>query len=953
MVKIRTVMNNDILYSKHLIFYVLIIGLLPLSLRGQQKHIYLANDNHTDYFWTANDESYSNVAINEIDYYLNLTESTLNLPLPHQNRYNLDCAWYVYEYQQNKSPEDFQVLIDRIKSGHMSMPLNWLVSTYGGQPTEAVIRGMYWPGKLARDYDLDISLAVSMENQTQPLGLASLWAGSGARYSWKGVCSCASTVLPIKLAHRNHEIYKYSGLDGQGVLMKWYSWDYHPYGLGGYAEAWDLSSVFTDCIDKCNTDEYPYNIVAAFGHAGDALSNTTDVFHNFAVDHSDEENQIYVSNEADFFEHVESNYGIENIPVEALSYGNEWDLNCATLAPITAKMRNAVEKLRTAEALASIISLEEADFYSGFETEREQAWRALGSFWDHNFGLGGCCYPERNEWQISLQQQVSNYADQLFLASANALGHSINKSSDNTRFFVFNSLGWLRSGYVDVSYTDTENIKIIDITTGAEVPFQILPTVEKLRIHASDIPAVGYKVYEIQTGESAGFPMTATLGNSVFENDNYRLSVTSAGVITSLVDKDQNEEFVQEENNLFLNDFGQGNAAEGNLTLLNNGPVSATIRCESPNPLQHTTDITLYKHLKRIDIENEINQEFGSDIRAYTFSFNLEDPTIWHEELGAILKAKYQESGGHYANADLPVRYDWLTLNHFADIGNSSKRVTLSNKGAAFMKPGNSLGEFLDENSNQIHVMIGGVIQETDNPYILNQYGLTTFNNDFALVTYDDVFDAKQSMKFALEHQNPLVAGYVQTTGNTLPEDSFSLVQIDNPELLLWTLKPAEDGINDGGLILRFWNMDTEAQPGIIDFAGEVLSAKKTTHLETDRMSAMVEEGKLNVNIGQQKMETFRVFLDELIDSIPKNQSESNINIFPNPNTTGNLRIEAEGYDFPITLKIYTPKGQLLVEEKIHYKYHDLQINDFPSGLLLFTLESNGQHFTKKVLITK
>ncbi len=676
-------------------------------------------------------------------------------------------------------------------------------------------------------------------------------------------------------------------------------------------------------------------------------------FHNFAIDNQDEETLIYVSNEVDFFEHIESQYGLENIPGEALSYGNEWDLNCATLAPITARIRNSVEKLRTAEALASIVSLEEADFYSGFEAEREQAWRALGSFWDHNFGLGGCCYPERNEWQISLQQQVSTYVDQLLQTSLEALGFNITNSSNNTRFFVFNSLGWSRSDYVEIAYSGSENIKIIDITSSAEVPFQIFAQDNKLRIFASDVPSLGYKVYEIQTGENGGFPWTATFENNVFENDYYRITASSEGVITSLIDKDVNQEFVLEENGRFLNDFGQGNGNEGNLTVLSNGPVSATLQCTSPNPLQHTTRITIYKELKRVDIENEINQEFGNEIRAYSFSFNLEDPTIWHEELGAILKAKYQENGGHYADADLPVRYDWLTLNHFADIGNSTKRVTLSNIGAAFMKPGNSLGEFLDENSPQINVMIGGIIRETDNPYILNQYGLTTFKNDFALVTYNDAFDAKRSMKFALEHQNPLVSGYVQSMGSILPEDTFSLIQINNPAVLLWALKPAEEGINEGGLILRLWNMDTINQTVTVDFAGEVISGTKTTHLETDLMSALVEEGKLRVNLGQQRLETFRVFMDELTDSIPKNPTEFNINIFPNPNATGKLRIEIEGYDAPVSLKVYNTKGQLVLEKTINYKYHDLQMKNFPSGLFLFSFETNSQQLTKKVLITQ
>ncbi|KAA3620720.1 MAG: T9SS C-terminal target domain-containing protein [Bacteroidetes bacterium] len=929
----------------------LLILVVVYSPSAQIRHIYLANDNHTDYYWTANDVAYTNVAINEIDYYLGLTEATLNLPAPHQSRYNLDCAWYVYEYQQNKTPEEFQVLIDRIKSGHMSIPLNWLVSTYGGQPTEAVLRGMYWPGKLARDYDLDISLAVSMENQTNPLGLASLWAGSGARYSWKGVCSCASTILPIRLANRNHEIYKYSGLDGLGVLMKWYSFDYHPYGLGGYAEAWDLSSVFSDCIDKCNTEEHPYNIVGAFGYAGDDLINLTDAFHNFAIDHTDENNQIYVSNEVDFFEHFENEYDENEIPVESLSYGNEWDLNCATLAPVTAKMRNSIELLRTAEALASIISLKEPGFYAAFEEERSTAWRAIGSFWDHNFGLGGCCYPERNDWQIMLQEQVTDYVDNLLGSSLNALGQMISGNAKNQRFFVFNPLGWTRSGYFDMVYDGPENIRIFDISTNTEIPFQLDNESNLLRIFATDIPAVGYKVFDIQNGAGQEFPVTGVLDDNIFENDYFQLTLTPEGVITSLIDKAENTEFGQETNGRFINDFGQGNGSDGTMTLLNNGPVSATVQCTSPNPLQHTTNITLHKYQKRIDIRNHINDEFGNDQRTYSFSFELDNPTLWHEELGAILKAKYEANGGHYANADQPVRYDYLTLNHFADIGNDQKRVVLSNKGAAFMKPGSSSGEFLDEQSSQINVLIGGIIRETENPHILNQYGLTNFQNDFAIHTYHNSFDAEASMKFAMEHQNPLVGGYVQGGGNAFPSTTFSLVSIDNPNLLLWALKPAEAGINDGGLVLRVWNMDSKNQPGVINFSGNVLTAYQTNHLETNLSPAYTEANNLLVNPGKQSMETFRVFLDELTDSLPEPEPSFDVSIFPNPNSSGKITIQISTLEKPAFLKVYNPKGQLLFEDSIRTNSYDLDTRNYSSGIYLFQLSSGEKAVSKKVFV--
>ena len=47
-----------------------------------------------------------------------------------------------------------------------------------------------------------------MENQTLPGGVASLWAGAGATYSWKGICDCATQ---IDAGDRPREIYRFAG----------------------------------------------------------------------------------------------------------------------------------------------------------------------------------------------------------------------------------------------------------------------------------------------------------------------------------------------------------------------------------------------------------------------------------------------------------------------------------------------------------------------------------------------------------------------------------------------------------------------------------------------------------------------------------------------------------------------------------------------------------------------
>src|SRR5207344_2846285 len=113
-------------------------------------------------------------------------------PTDSRGRFNTDGSLWIWEYERNRSATQFNRLVGHLRDGSLTMPLNPAVLCYGAMPAEAVLRSMYYAGRLERRLGLRFPLAMAMENQTLPGGLASLWAGSGAQYSWRGVCGCAS-----------------------------------------------------------------------------------------------------------------------------------------------------------------------------------------------------------------------------------------------------------------------------------------------------------------------------------------------------------------------------------------------------------------------------------------------------------------------------------------------------------------------------------------------------------------------------------------------------------------------------------------------------------------------------------------------------------------------------------------------------------------------------------------
>jgi alpha-mannosidase len=118
-------------------------------------------------------------------------------------------------------------------------------------------------------------------------------------------------------------------------------------------------------------------------------------------------------------------------------------------------------------------------------------------------------------------------------------------------------------------------------------------------------------------------------------------------------------------------------------------------------------------------------------------------------------------------------------------------------------------------------------------------------------------------MKFALEHQNPLVTGAV-TGGSAYPATSYSLLTLSNPNVLLWALKPSEEGILSG-LIARVWNLSASAATFSLALAGRpILTAQRATHIETPIEAAAVRNGVMTADLNPRQLGTFALDVFDL-----------------------------------------------------------------------------------------
>jgi alpha-mannosidase len=329
------------------------------------------------------------------------------------------------------------------------------------------------------------------------------------------------------------------------------------------------------------------------------------------------------------------------------------------------------------------------------------------------------------------------------------------------------------------------------------------------------------------------------------------------GAIRSFTDKQRGDtELAATLGGLKLNDFAADSDAGEPLRVEHRGPVSVTLLARSHAGLPHSTAITLYRGSDRVDIRNELQANFG-DVRHWAFSFALNQPSVWTEEVGAVILNRPQSAGGDYA--DTHARYDYITVNHFADItdGSGTKGVTVSNPDLAFARLGHSTATHLDTTTPQLHLLAGGQV-DGPNLGIRGQNGNTRFLQRFALRPHGGYHPAV-AMKFALEHQNPFVTGALTGSGSgAYPETTHSLLRVSNPDVLLWALKPHEDGI-EHGLVARLWNLSDKPANTEVFLALAISGAYRTTHIETDIEAVpLTAAGTLPATFTRQQIQTYR-----------------------------------------------------------------------------------------------
>ena len=91
------------------------------------------------------------------------------------------------------------------------------------------------------------------------------------------------------------------------------------------------------------------------------------------------------------------------------------------------------------------------------------------------------------------------------------------------------------------------------------------------------------------------------------------------------------------------------------------------------------------------------------------------------------------------------------------------------------------------------------------------------------------------------DHTDYMWSGDEVQCSKAYPARTFSLLSVSDPDVLLWTVKPAEEGIG-AGIVIKVWNLEDENRNCMVSSPYPFKSVRAITHIENDRVPLHCED---------------------------------------------------------------------------------------------------------------
>jgi alpha-mannosidase len=661
---------------------------------------------HTDIGYTRPQSEILAEHMRFIDYALDYCDQTDGMPDDAKFRWSCESSWVTREYLRSRPASQIKRFMKRIAEGRIEVTGMYL--NMAEIPDENIMYDFLQPLK---DFDkLGIPVKTAMQNDVNGIAwcLPDYFKNTGVKYLSMGINETRS-IRPFD----KPTCFWWEAPSGERLLAFRADVYMTPNDLGLINKSPNFAANMLWHLANLDSKNYQFDRIALqfCGYRTDNAPPSTaacEVVKQWNARY--EYPKFRLALVSDFFEYVEKNYG-DKLPVYRNAWLDWWTDGYGTTSRETAEVRKTQNMKQVDEGLFAMVSMMGGELTPSLEGKIDHISENALLFDEHTCGADESISRPYSENSTKQWLQKGAYAwealKKVTLLNEEALARfqEFLKKADYPVIYVINSLGWNRSGDINL-FIDYEVLpvskkaRIVDLSTGKEVPAQLLTKRAEGAywvVEVTDIPAMGYKALKIELSDNEPSTVSGT-NTEVLENQYYKIVIDKAtGSVSSLFDKELKQELADNRNSYkigqsvreTLSDRGQMIATRttvSNVTVNagTNGAVWESVRIASDlegfekgsegAPKGVELEIRLYKNVKKIEFKYMAHKLILADPEALyiAFPFSLPGSRIVFETIGATLT-----QGGQLPGSSS----DWNAAQNFVAVrGKTGQIVIVSNE---------------------------------------------------------------------------------------------------------------------------------------------------------------------------------------------------------------------------------------------------------------------------------
>lgn len=800
-------------------------------------------------------------------------------------KFNFETGWLVENYLHARRPARVRELMRLARTGRVGINAMYLNLMTGLCTGEELYRSLYFSEGLHREYGIPLKFACLTDAPSHSWFVPTLLADAGVPGFANGSNQTRAPLLQNSRLNEDSPFY-WEGPDGRRV-MSWFARSYLQLDrlVGDHPSVEHLARTVPQFLARYRRGDYPVDAVLLYGlftDNADLRDGDARVLEDWNRAYAFP--KITPATDADYYAYLSEHFA-GKLPTFRGDAGSYWEDGAGSSAAETAINRDTQRLLPAVETAAALATLfQPGEVYPA--AEFREAWKNLLFYDEHTWGAhSSVSQPDRrfvtDQWEFKRAYAMRAHwaARDLMYRSFYRLVQNI--SLTGPTFFVFNPDVWARSGAVELELEPTR--QLVDLATGAEVPVEEIGRKDGyrvLRLFAPKVPGLGYQAYGVRRVETPAPPPETTSRGWSIESRYYRVVFDPrTGGISELYDKELGRNLVDRqapyqmnellyvsggERSRILQDLAtlqpprlEVTGTEGSQVIENSGR-RIRIRSAAPHVPWIETEVTVYDHLKRVDMVNRLRKEETRTKEAvyFAFPFAVSPPQLAYQIQNAWVRPNTDQLPGACR--------DWFTTQNLVVARDAGVAVAWATPDAPLITLTDiNRGEWL----KQLPVRNGWVFSYALNNYWFTNYraaqgGELTFRY---AVTSARTLAESELARFSAETRSPLIAYEYYDTGNVrlvpgarrMPAASGSFFQVDSSHAEWSAFKEAEDG---NGYILRL--RETTGQAGSARLTSPVfpLSAAWITNgVEQNQSSLPIQAGSVEIPLKAKAYTTLRL----------------------------------------------------------------------------------------------